>query len=41
MPGAGKTTTLSYALLQFAKNRGELEFEVKKELLPILFRFDN
>jgi hypothetical protein len=34
-PGAGKTTTLSYALLQFAHGRGLARFGVAEPLLPI------
>lgn len=34
-PGAGKTTTLSYALLAFAKNKAALRLGINKELLPI------
>src|SRR6185312_11977071 len=34
-PGAGKTTTLSYALLTFAQNLAKQRLEVDEELLPI------
>src|SRR5205823_4460062 len=34
-PGAGKTTTLSYTLLQFAQGRGSAEFGIHASLLPI------
>lgn len=34
-PGAGKTTTLSYALLMFAQKKAEEKFGIKEELLPI------
>ncbi|MDM8556570.1 NACHT domain-containing protein [Desulfococcaceae bacterium HSG7] len=34
-PGAGKTTTLSYALLMFAQNRAKMEFDMEDSLLPI------
>jgi hypothetical protein len=34
-PGAGKTTTLSYALLMFAQQRGVEKFGIEADLLPI------
>jgi len=34
-PGAGKTTTLSYALLTFAQNRQKERFGINEQLLPI------
>jgi hypothetical protein len=34
-PGAGKTTTLSYALLMFAQQRGAEKFGIKENLVPV------
>ncbi len=35
MPGAGKTTTLSYALLAFARGQAQDIFEIDEKLLPV------
>jgi hypothetical protein len=34
-PGAGKTTTLSYAALQFATGQGEKTFGIRQPLVPV------
>jgi predicted NACHT family NTPase len=34
-PGAGKTTTLSYALLMFAQERAKMKFDMDDHLLPV------
>jgi len=34
-PGAGKTTTLSFALLMFAQNRAKEKFAIEENLIPI------